>query len=110
MEYDYDLARERIDLRGLVNFGITTFDHLGVALLTVFQIVTSDTWFQQLCNLLDVDMPALATVYVLMMIIVGQFFLMNLILAVIIFAFIKSQQEELRGEIEAFEREEQRKN
>jgi hypothetical protein len=40
--------------------------------------------------MMDVDIPMFGAFYCLMMIIVGQFFLMNLILAVIIFAFIKT--------------------
>jgi hypothetical protein len=35
-----------------------------------------------------------------MMIVVGQFFLMNLILAVIIFSFIRTQREELNFELD----------
>jgi hypothetical protein len=35
-----------MDDRWYVNFGITNFDNLGTSLLSVFQIVTSDTWFQ----------------------------------------------------------------
>lgn len=50
-------------------------------------------------NMMDVDIPVFGAFYCLMMIIVGQFFLMNLILAVIIFAFIKTQKKELEVEI-----------
>lgn len=48
---------------------------------------------------MDVDIPAFGFIFCLMMIVVGQFFLMNLILAVIIFAFIKTQKQELEDEI-----------
>jgi hypothetical protein len=36
------------------------------------------------------------------MILFGQFFLMNLILAVIFFSFIKAQEEDVNKEIEAY--------
>ena len=40
-------------------------------------------------NFMDVDIPAVGVIFVIVMVIVGQFFLMNLILAVIIFSFLK---------------------
>lgn len=55
---------------------------------------------------MDVDIPLFGAFYCLMMIIVGQFFLMNLILAVIIFAFIKTQKKELEIEINELHGEE----
>jgi hypothetical protein len=39
---------------------------------------------------MDVDIPIFGAIFTFAMIIVGQFFLMNLILAVIIFSFIKA--------------------
>jgi hypothetical protein len=44
---------------------------------------------------MDVDVPILGGFYCLSMIIIGQFFLMNLFLAVIVYAFINSQQKEV---------------
>ena len=96
-----------MDDRPYVNYGITNFDNLGRAMLTVFQIVTSDTWYYQMDNLMDVDIPFLGGAFCLILMILGQFFLINLILAVIIFAFIKSQKESLQDEVKAFHREEQ---
>jgi hypothetical protein len=59
---------------------------------------------------MDVDIPAFGAIYCVMMIIVGQFFLMNLILAVIIFAFIKTQKRELEKEILALHAEDLKEN
>jgi hypothetical protein len=50
---------------------------------------------------MDVDIPIFGAIYCILIIIVGQFFLMNLILAVIIFSFIKTQKRELESEIKA---------
>ena len=88
-----------MDQRSYVNFGITNFDNIGTSLLSVFQIITSDTWYQQLCNFMDVDTPAFGGIYCILMIIIGQFFLLNLFLAVIVFSFIKSQKSEVQSEI-----------
>jgi hypothetical protein len=48
-----------------------------------------------MCNLMDADIPIVGGLYSFMIIIIGQFFLMNVILAVIIFSFIKFQKESL---------------
>ena len=51
---------------------------------------------------MDVDIPFLGGAYCLILMVLGQFFLMNLILAVIIFAFIKSQKEALQNDVKAY--------
>lgn len=56
---------------------------------------------------MDVENPYLGGIYCVIMILIGQFFLLNLILAVIIFSFIKSEKENLAAEIKAFKLEEE---
>jgi uncharacterized protein HemX len=62
-----------------------------------------------MCNMMDVENSLLGGIYCVIMILIGQFFLLNLILAVIIFSFIKSQKENLAAEIRAFQFEEDQK-
>lgn len=97
--YEIDLETEDMFRRHYINYGITNFDNIGFALLSVFQIITGDTWKDFLFNFYDSDIPTFGGVYVIMMIVVGQFFLLNLFLAVIVFAFVKQSQEELQEEI-----------
>ncbi len=52
---------------------------------------------------MDVDIPIFGAIFTIAMIIVGQFFLMNLILAVIIFSFIKAQKIDIEQEIKQLE-------
>lgn len=104
------MASDSIDTRDYINYGLTNFDHIFSSLLSVFQIINSDTWSGQLMNFMDVDIPIFGAFYCLMMIIVGQFFLMNLILAVIIFAFIKTQKRELEDEIIALHGDDGKEN
>jgi hypothetical protein len=52
--------------------------------------------------MMDVENPYLGGIYCIIMILIGQFFLLNLILAVIIFSFIKSEKENLAAEIKVF--------
>jgi Ion transport protein len=82
-------ATEKVNQKSYLNYGITNYDHLGGAMLTVFQMITSETWYYQIMNLMDVDLPFLGAFYVFLIIIVGQFFLLNLLLAVIIQASIQ---------------------
>jgi hypothetical protein len=45
--------------------------------------------------MMDIDMPLVAVIYGLMVVIFGSYLVMNLILAVIIDTFIKIQQNEM---------------
>jgi hypothetical protein len=40
-----NLDSEKMYERAIVNYGITNYDNIGRALLAVFQIVMSDTWY-----------------------------------------------------------------
>jgi hypothetical protein len=44
MEYGLDLARENLTQAPYMNFGITTFDNIGVSMLTIFQVITMEGW------------------------------------------------------------------
>jgi hypothetical protein len=48
---------------------------------------------------MDIDIPIISAFYCFGIIIVGQFFLLNLILAVIIQAFIKQKEQMLEQEL-----------
>jgi hypothetical protein len=64
-------------------------------MLTVFQMITSETWYYQIALLMDIDFPFLGGLFCFGIIIIGQFFLLNLILAVIIEAFLKLHKEKI---------------
>lgn len=84
-----------------INYGLLTFDNIGKALLSVFQILTNDNWAQTMYNLMNVDNPAIATLYLCSMVIIGSFFLMNLILAVILDSFISVQEDDIKEKFKA---------
>lgn len=52
---------------------------------------------------MDIDFPIIGALFCFSVIIIGQFFLLNLILAVIIQAFIKSQKRAIEEEIKQLE-------
>ena len=51
-------------------------------------------------SLMDVEVPFLAGLYTITLVLFGSYFLMNLILAVIIQAFINTTKKELDAEVE----------
>jgi large-conductance mechanosensitive channel len=104
-----DLSTEKLGQKSYIQYGIVNFDHVGTSLLTVFQMITSETWQFQMYNIMDADVPLLGFIYGTLVIIVGQFFLLNLILAVIIEAFIGIQKKELKAKMERFQSQHSRK-
>ncbi|CAB0011622.1 unnamed protein product [Nesidiocoris tenuis] len=65
------------------NFGITNFDNFGLAMLTVFQCITLEGWTDVLYNIEDSLGNTWQWMYFISMVILGAFFVMNLILGVL---------------------------
>lgn len=65
------------------NNGITNFDNFGLAMLTVFQCITLEGWTDVLYWVQDSTGGAWQWVYFVSMVILGAFFVMNLILGVL---------------------------
>ena len=79
-----------------INYGVFTFDNAGKSLLTIFQILTTDKWATTMYNLMHADFSFISPIYICLLIVLGTFFLINIILAVILDSFIRVQEEELR--------------
>uniref|UniRef100_A0A4W4FYL9 Voltage-dependent L-type calcium channel subunit alpha n=1 Tax=Electrophorus electricus TaxID=8005 RepID=A0A4W4FYL9_ELEEL len=81
------------------NFGITHFDNIGFAMLTVFQCITMESWTHVLYWINDAignDWPWL---YFVSLIILGSFFVLNLVLGVLSGEFTKEREKcRSRGE------------
>ncbi|XP_055922391.1 voltage-dependent calcium channel type D subunit alpha-1 isoform X4 [Eupeodes corollae] len=73
------------------NFGITNFDNFGLAMLTVFQCVTLEGWTDVLYNIQDAMGSTWQWTYFISMVILGAFFVMNLILGVLSGEFSKER-------------------
>ena len=82
-----------------VNYGITSFDHMGRSLITVMQVVTLESWSKIMFNLMNADEPVFVSIFFLTLIFICSFFVLNIILAVIIEAFIKIQSNLLHEKI-----------
>ncbi|KAF4672946.1 hypothetical protein FOL47_011216 [Perkinsus chesapeaki] len=75
------------------NFRITRFDSLPGAALTVFQSITLEGWTDVMYLLQDSHSDWFASVYFIILIIVGSFFLLNVALAVVWDAFSSIEEE-----------------
>jgi len=65
------------------NYGITSFDNIGYAMLTVFQCVTMEGWTQILYWTNDSMGSNFNAVYFVPLIVIGSFFMLNLVLGVL---------------------------
>ncbi|XP_024084384.1 muscle calcium channel subunit alpha-1 isoform X2 [Cimex lectularius] len=75
------------------NFGITNFDNFGLAMLTVFQCITLEGWTEVLYNIEDSLGNTWQWMYFISMVILGAFFVMNLILGVLSGEFSKEREK-----------------
>ncbi|XP_058829322.1 muscle calcium channel subunit alpha-1 isoform X3 [Topomyia yanbarensis] len=73
------------------NFGITNFDNFGLSMLTVFQCVTLEGWTDMLYYIQDAMGSTWQWIYFISMVILGAFFVMNLILGVLSGEFSKER-------------------
>uniref|UniRef100_A0A8C9BGM1 Voltage-dependent N-type calcium channel subunit alpha n=1 Tax=Phocoena sinus TaxID=42100 RepID=A0A8C9BGM1_PHOSS len=74
------------------NFGITNFDNILFAVLTVFQCITMEGWTDILYNTNDAAGNTWNWLYFLPLIIIGSFFMLNLVLGVLSGEFAKERE------------------
>ncbi|XP_034935065.1 muscle calcium channel subunit alpha-1 isoform X9 [Chelonus insularis] len=75
------------------NHGITNFDNFGLAMLTVFQCITLEGWTDVLYDIEDAMGSTWQWLYFISMVILGAFFVMNLILGVLSGEFSKEREK-----------------
>ncbi|XP_057212233.1 voltage-dependent R-type calcium channel subunit alpha-1E isoform X4 [Triplophysa rosa] len=74
------------------NDGITQFDNILFSLLTVFQCITMEGWTTVLYNTNDALGPTWNWLYFIPLIIIGSFFVLNLVLGVLSGEFAKERE------------------
>uniref|UniRef100_G3P9X4 Voltage-dependent calcium channel type A subunit alpha-1 n=1 Tax=Gasterosteus aculeatus aculeatus TaxID=481459 RepID=G3P9X4_GASAC len=74
------------------NDGITQFDNILFAVLTVFQCITMEGWTTVLYNTDDALGPRYNWLYFIPLIIIGSFFVLNLVLGVLSGEFAKERE------------------
>lgn len=90
------------------NDGITNFDNIGLAMLTVFQCISLEGWTDVMYNLQDGMGAGWEWVYFTSMVVFGAFFVMNLILGVLSGEFSKQKgKAESRGDFQKLREQQQ---
>jgi hypothetical protein len=82
---DFGLPRSIDDVKNseLISYGIVHFDNIAAAIVTIFQMITLEGWTGLMYDLQDAGPAWFAVIYCILVVIVGSFFLLNVILAVI---------------------------
>ncbi|CAF0744257.1 unnamed protein product [Brachionus calyciflorus] len=75
------------------NFGITSFDNIGYAMLTVFQCITMEGWTTMLYYTNDSLGNRFNWLYFIPLIVLGSFFMLNLVLGVLSGEFAKEREK-----------------
>jgi len=75
------------------NMGITNFDNFGLAMLTVFQCVTLEGWTTIMYDINDSMGNGWPWIYFISLIIIGSFFVLNLVLGVLSGEFSKEREK-----------------
>ena len=78
------------DIRGNPEstYGYTNYDHIGYALLTSFQLLTLDFW-ENTYNMILRASGTWNVIYFILVILLGPFYLLNLLLAVVTMARVQ---------------------
>lgn len=67
-----------------LNWGVTTFDNIGSAFLTIFQCITMEGWTGIMYNLQDAYVEFVTSIYFVLCVVVCSLFLLNLTIAVML--------------------------
>ena len=71
----------------LIMYGIPSFDNVFWGFLTIFQILTLESWVYLMYNFSDTGNPVISVIFFVLAVLLGAFFTMNLVLAIIVDAF-----------------------
>lgn len=92
---NFDVNDENLSTDVYFNYGIPNFDNIFICLINVFSFMTMQNWTEIFSILIDGTSVTAATLYFLAIVIIGNFFIMKLILAAQNEAFIKVKMEEV---------------
>jgi hypothetical protein len=73
-----------------------SFDHIGVAMFTIVNIMTLDNWQDILLALNEKANPFGSTVFMFTVTFIGSFFLLNLTITVLKSSYVQEKKEELK--------------
>ena len=76
----------------LIMYGIPGFDNVGQGFLTIFQILTLESWVYLMYNFSDAGSPTISVIFFVLVVLLGAFFTMNLVLAIIVDSFDQDEE------------------
>ena len=76
-----------------LNYGVTNFDNLGSAFITIFQCITMEGWTSVMYIYQDVANGAFVVFYFMSCVIICSFFLLNLTIAVMLMEYDELEQK-----------------
>ena len=62
--------------------------------MSIFQVLTLESWVYLMYNFSDAGSDGISVIFFVLVVVIGAFFTMNLVLAIIIDAFNSYQEEE----------------
>ena len=77
------------------NFGLTKFDNILYSLLTVFQVSTTENWGSIMSMLMDGHNYYISLIYFVLCVVINYYFMLNLIVAVLLYNFSRARQQDL---------------
>lgn len=89
----------------LIMYGIPSFDNVFWGFLTIFQILTLESWVYLMYNFSDAGSPTISVIFFVLAVLLGAFFTMNLVLAIIVDAFDQNQPGSDSADEEEVEKE-----
>eukprot|EP00656_Telonema_subtile_P054003 TRINITY_DN7944_c0_g1_i4.p1 TRINITY_DN7944_c0_g1~~TRINITY_DN7944_c0_g1_i4.p1 ORF type:complete len:1564 (+),score=583.71 TRINITY_DN7944_c0_g1_i4:124-4815(+) len=78
-----DYSAEGLGSAGNPNFGVTSFDDIGHAFLSIFVAITLEGWVDLMYNIQDAYSDPVSSIFFLLLILLGALFVLNLALAVV---------------------------
>ena len=66
-----------------IDYGLTNFDHLGWAMLTIFQMMTVEGWTKIMYNLMDSNIQWMSVLFSISLVLITSFFALNILLAIL---------------------------
>ena len=77
----------------LVMYGIPGFNSLTQAFLTIFQVFTLESWVNLMYNYGDTGNTFVSILFFMLLVLMGAFFTLNLVLAIVVDSFNQSQED-----------------
>ena len=80
---DISASTDHIENMVYIDYGFTNFNNLFNALTTIFQVITLEGWSTIMYNLMDTERDWIVCTYFISLVVIGAFFLLNLITAIL---------------------------